>query len=838
MIGPVTALVAGILIGRAGDLSTADAVFATVAFSGLAALSYRAARQWLHKLCVFLLIVSIGAGTVVVHSRGERPVIDASPDETVVVRGCVVEPSVTARGWQEFVAELAPGARARVRVYYEESTPPPKLAYGRRVDITGKIRRPRGFWNPGAFDYRRYLERLGIYWTISVRSPADLELLPGDCGSRWWALVHRLRARAIRRLDQVFHSYPDAARLLRAALFGDTSSLEERWLDRFRETGAYHTLVVSGLHLAILAGLVHVLLRVLVVPRGWKVVTTIALAWVYALLTGGRLPVLRAASGLTLFLIGSWCFRRARLLNILATIAFVFLVVDPGQLFDTGFHLSFLAVGVIGAWAIPLIERTTAPLAAALRDLADDGRDPGLPPNVQRWRVELRLFAETVSLWTHWPRRFLIPVLAGTLRASVRLWELVLVSGVVQAALALPLVIHFQRFSWTGVAANPAVVLGMSVALQAGLVAVVTGIPTAAWVAAGAADLCFGLVKELARWGASWRVPPPPCWLALGFLAALVAGALWLRMAPKRRWLAFLVPGVLLGLILTHPFPPKIHSGTLELTVIDVGQAESLFLAFPDGRTAIVDGGLRLSEDGRPVFDAGERVIAPYLWRRSIRRLDVLVSTHGHLDHIGGLSTLVHLFRPKQLWLGAAAADPATTSLVAEARRLGVEVVRLAAGERFSYGGAELRVLAPDPGQGGGPAAHNDDSLVLHVRYGSRAFLLTGDIEAVERRIAASGLPRAAVLKVPHHGSKTSTSAELLRAIRPAFAAISAGYGNPYRFPSTAVLERLAAARVLTFCTSRNGLISFGTDGWRVWAKPLRWTVPNPAPAGRVARSR
>lgn len=834
MLWPAGALAAGILLARAGDVGLGEAAAAAWGFSLLAIAARRWASPWVWRLCLLAFVAAAGAGLSVLGERRPVPVIDAGPRETVVVEGCVVEPAAASGGRWEFVAELSPGARALVRVYDREGGAPLELDYGQRVDITGRVRRPRGFLNPGAFDYQRYLARRDIYWTISVTRTSDIAALPGACGSWFWKAVHGARRAALGRLREVFGDYPQAAELLAAALLGDPGALDAAWKERFRETGTYHTLVVSGLHLTILAGMAHLMLRLLGVSRGWKALTVSGLAWAYALLTGGRLPVVRAAGGLTLFLAGWWCFRRPRLLNLLAAVAFVFLILDPQQLFDASFHLSFLAVGMIGAWGLPLLERTTGPFAAALRGLANEDRDAGLAPEVQRWRVELRLVAGTLALWTGGARRYWCVLLAVLLRGLVHVWELMVISAVIQAALALPLVAHFQRFAWAGVAANPLVVLAMSAALQVGLVALLTGSSAVAGVAAAAGGVALGTVEELARWQASWSVPPPPWWLAAGFLFTLAAAAAWIRRGGRRWWIGCLVPGPLLALLLAHPFPPRLEPETLELTMIDVGQAESLLVVFPQGRTAIVDGGtLRVSPDGEPLFDAGADVVAPYLWSRSIRRLDVIVSTHGHADHIGGLRSLMRLFRPRELWLSGAARDPATASLEAEARGLGVEVLRWRAGDRFRYGGAEVRVLAPLPERSGGAEADNDDSLVLHIRFRRRAFLLTGDIEAAEREMVSAGPPRAAVLKVPHHGSRTSTGAALLEAVRPAMAAVSAGYGNPYRFPAAAVVERLAEARALTFSTSHSGLVTFWTDGWRVWAEPLRWRPLGAGGAGR-----
>ena len=327
MLWPAGALAAGIATAHCAKLGAAEAFGAACAFGVLAAVSRRFSGAWLWRLCSLLAVAAAGAGLAGLHEGRPEPVIDAGPRETVVVAGCVAEPPALLPGRYEFVAELAPGARAVVRVYQDESEAWPELRYGQRVDITGRIRRPRNFLNPGAFDYRRSLERREIYWIISVSRPGDLEPLSGECGSRFWKLVYGARQAALQRLHRVFRDHPRTANLLGAALLGDSAALGEIWKERFRETGTYHTLVVSGLHLTILAGLVHLLLRLLGFSRGWKTVAASALAWAYALLTGGRLPVLRAAGGLTLFLIGSWCFRRPRLLNLLAVVA-MFIIPD------------------------------------------------------------------------------------------------------------------------------------------------------------------------------------------------------------------------------------------------------------------------------------------------------------------------------------------------------------------------------------------------------------------------------------------------------------------------------------------------------------------------------
>jgi competence protein ComEC len=223
-------------------------------------------------------------------------------------------------------------------------------------------------------------------------------------------------------------------------------------------------------------------------------------------------------------------------------------------------------------------------------------------------------------------------------------------------------------------------------------------------------------------------------------------------------------------------------------------------------------------------IDLGEEVVSPYLWSRSIRRLDIVALSHAHADHIGGLPALLENFDVGELWVGANPPTADYRRLLETASRRRVPVTRLAAGDTRVLGSVSFEVLWPRRDYTPLDLPGNDDSLVLVARYGRRRFLLAGDIERKpEQRLARElRLPRVDLLKVPHHGSRTSTSADLLDAARPWLAVISAGFDNPYRHPHPDVLARLTARRIAVWRTDRDGLITVSTDGHRVTVEPHR----------------
>ncbi|MCX6620805.1 MAG: ComEC/Rec2 family competence protein, partial [Acidobacteria bacterium] len=365
----------------------------------------------------------------------------------------------------------------------------------------------------------------------------------------------------------------------------------------------------------------------------------------------------------------------------------------------------------------------------------------------------------------------------------------------------------------------------MTYAVPVGFAAIFTGWRWIARIAGLLLDISRRVADFHARWEPGWCVPDPPAWLAVSFVLALLALAVLARRRSRMWMLAAPVVAVLFVTIVVHPFPAKVQSRSLELTAIDVGQGEALFLALPGGRTMMVDGGgiPVFGSRRKPALDIGEDVVAPYLWSRSIRQLDVLVSTHGHEDHLGGLLALVEDFHPRELWTGATVESPAWKALREGAAARGVRLRPMRAGESFEFGGARFAVLSPPMAYQARAAPVNDDSLVMAVAYGRHRFLLTGDAEGpMEEEMLQRGVPRADVLKVGHHGSRTSSSQSFLAAVHPAFALISAGFENQFGLPHSEVTGRLGDLAVELYRTDQDGLITIRSDGWRITTQTER----------------
>ncbi len=834
LIAPLAAIAAGILAARYVPFSPHELMAAIAGFLLLGVVATWRKAGVLAGICCCLGLFFAGALVWVANLPGPPPEVNVEGREVAILGGCVIEPPAVSGARERFLMELAPGARAEVTLYTKtEGEALPPLRYGQNIELDAKVRKPRNYGNPGAFDFVGYLARQDIYWTASGAAET-VRVLPGRCGSRFGKFVMDLRADGLDRIARLYRGNAYQTSMMQAILLGQNYQLQRVWTEEYRNTGTFHVLVISGTHVAILVVFFLFLLRLCFVPQQAALALTVAAAWLYALVSGWGAPCVRSAAGLTLFTIASYFYRQRRPLNLLAAVALGFLLLRPDSLFDPSFQLSFLAVAFLGAFATPLIRATSGPRSRALADLGDVDRDPHLEPAVAQFRVEMRLLVETVERIFHLPAGVARRMVTVPLRVLFFLYEMALISAVIQIGLALPMIVYFHRLGISGLSANALVVPVMGAAVPVGFVAVFTGW---GWVARFG-----GLLLQLSHWIVAWhahiephlRVPTPPVWLGVAFSAALVAAAL----ARGKWWRAITGLGVAAALVLLiwQPFPPDVHLGQLEMTAIDVGQGDSILVVFPDGKKLLVDGG------GIPTFgsnraqtrmDIGEDVVEPYLWEREFRRVDVVALSHAHADHIGGLTAVVADFHPRELWTGATPDDPLWRKLRDTAVADGVRIKPLEAPSHFAFGGAEVEVLAPLADYVPGDTPKNNDSLVLRLTYGRRSFLLCGDAEKpVERRMVEDGgVQLTDVLKVGHHGSRTSSTAEFLKAVQPVFAVISVGMDNSYGHPNREVLERLTSWQTVVYRTDRSGLVSIRTDGRRFYVDGAGPVSPWPAAA-------
>jgi len=720
-----------------------------------------------------------------------------------------------------------------------------RLRCGDVVEAPMRIRLPERYRDPGAWQYADYLLAQGIGAHASVRTsklallnePTTSHATPTDRSARLlceiyasqsWAskrLLGYTQSKANQSLPMSLRLSPDDAGMLNAMSFGDRAGLNKTQRLGFERTGSFHLFVVSGMHVGLLAGLLFWLAQKLRLHEWLATPLILALTFGYALLTGFGAPVQRALFMTAVFLVARLLSRDRNVLNALGASALAVLVISPGALFEASFQMTFLAIIAIGGIAVPLSERSFLPYARAAANLWDKWLDSSLPPRVAQFRVMLRLWSEAIAgVLGQWTR--ILPSLF--VRASLWTLELALIGIVTEMVMVLPMALYFHRATVFAVPANMFSVPLVAVLAPVAVIAFCASL-ISPWIAilpgAATALLLHGISAVIGRVSAihtaDLRIPAPAWWIALLSIAGWAFCCWAVRQSRAWAWSTLATLPLIAAMIL-WPERAIVSPGMLEVTAIDVGQGDSLFISAPNNETMLVDaggpvGGVTEAAEAASHFDVGEEIVSPYLWSRRIRHLDVLVLSHAHSDHMGGMPAIMRNFNPRELWVSIDPNSDDYRKLLAETKELGVQVRHFYAGDLVAWGGMLITMLAPETGYTNAHEPINNDSLVMRMQYGRSSVLLEGDAEAPSERmmLANRRVTPVTLLKVGHHGSKTSTTQEFLAAAAPKDAIVSVGKGNTFGHPRFEVIERIAAGGAKLYRTDEFGLTTFflGPDG-------------------------
>lgn len=647
-----------------------------------------------------------------------------------------------------------------------------------------RLREPRGFAVPGAFDHRLWLEIQGIHATASVVSPLKIAITGHISDSpvlpHWRYVLETARTRLVRALCAAFPSN-DTRSLAVGLLLGDQGGMDKDVLELAQLTGISHLLAVSGTNMTLVALICGLLVYRLLI--NWQSIAlrfsvrriaagmAVLAVFVYAGMAGFSVSAMRAVL-MTAAVSAAFVLNRPQsLLNALALAGLVLLMFEPLQLFSPSFQLSFAAVFFLCGLATPFLQR--------FEKTTDSGMDMAALVTLKQRLVSLfvagfvALLATTPFIAWHFQRFSLLALPVNLI--AVPLTDLILLPGLMLGALSLP-------FSST----------------------VAFGI----W---GVMDVILGLSLNGLRWIGDWEyasfwcVKPWMWQVVLSYLALLaLVLAVWHR-DWRKRWIvaSFVCVMICFGGFGYRAWAIS-HNTTLRLHVLDVGQGLAQVVEGPGGFLMVMDaGGLAGSHD----FDTGERLVAPFIRYLGYNKIDLLVMSHPEHDHMGGIPYLLQHFRVRHFWANGDEGEGETWSRLQTALdHIGLKVEIPKDGDSLNIRGLFIRPLLL---QGcSGLETRNARSLVLMLGYRGRSLLLTGDMNAQREACIADALSPMDVLVAPHHGSKSSSSQVFVQKSRPGVVIVSVGRDNPFHLPNQTVLGRYLEIGSRILRTDLNGTIT------------------------------
>jgi len=663
----------------------------------------------------------------------------------------------------------------RTQVNWHE--PDLSLQPGDSVEVTGTLRDLKGYKNPGTFDYERYMHRRGIFTRMSVQGPGSVTVRGSGALSWLASLQQAIRSRGLEVLSRSTRT-KDARAFVSALVLGERTSLSDEMEDWFKRTGTFHIIAISGMNVGLVYLIVSLALTPLLPRTRLRVAVSILVVWLYAFITGGDVPVVRASLMLTLVLTGYYLSREGDFLTAIAFATLVVVGLDPVVIEDIGFQLSFFAVVLLATFE-PFFEWWNSFVQQKVKRI---------PRPIAR-ELSLTLFAS-----------FLVGVGMSPLVAY-----------------------HFNLVSLVFPIANMIVIPLASLVLAAGFACLIVGF---IWLKAA---VVFGLVAEAFSWMIfatvklcsmvpmnSVHACSPPLWVLGLEMAAIVL--VWWRISRGRKLAVFAALSVLM---LTTAFVDnRLERPILRATFLDIGDADSCFLEFPNGDTMLVDAGF--STRG---FDCGEMVIAPFLWKKGLKRVDTLLLTHPDNDHTGGAPFLMNNLKIGRLVLADISQTMAEFSdilVLADERRVSVHTVRAGAVLQDEKD-IRVEVLGPPPEAANGRFRSNDTSIVLRIVYGQTSMLLTGDAERKALRFLCGLGPDLGshVLKAPHHGLVSSFSKKFVEFVQPEFVVIS-GRTQRERWNMRERLSRYASMCDVAVSTQYEGAVILESDGHSFRLKTAR----------------
>ena len=638
---------------------------------------------------------------------------------------------------------------------------------------------PRPRRNPQDFDYKVYLQLQEIYFEAFVQDTTSVQIRSPEFAS------FSMRMAGVKEaiLDH-FGAYLShrSYGILSALILGERGAVDDETRLNFANTGVIHVLAVSGLHVGYVAMILITIFGILRLPHRLKMGAVMLGLCFYVLLTGAAASVMRASIMASLLITGALIERKSDVYNVLATAALLILLIDPTQLYNIGFQLSFSAVISIVA----------------------------LFPKLKSWLPEIKTLNATSF---------------GRLVLSSI--DLFLVSLAAQLGTLALTIYYFHKIPIISLFANIIVVPLIGVVVATGISFLLLGVifPSLAelWAQTleGSIDLMLWFVKACAN--VEWAFVTIPT-IQIYEALFIFVGVFILTVIPVRRvlrfWiiLLFIWGNSVIWRSLTEP-------ADLELAMLDVGQGDALVIHTPNDKTILIDAGLRFGGQ-----DMGRDIIMPYLVARNWVHIDLLVLSHPHNDHMGGAEYLISNLQVDRVLLPHIEYESyGYKKLNAALDSLEIPTSGLFAGAiDSSLKPLYLRIMAPKmytPETQ--PSNVNNSSIVIQLFYGETSVMLTGDAEteAETDQLAFGSLLKSDIIKAPHHGSKTSSTAEYLKRTRPDIALISLAKNNKFKHPAPSTLKKYESIGARINRTDLEGAIIYRSDGL-TWSK-VTWRADN-----------